>query len=135
MAIETPLLATDCVVFDGAGRLLLIERLNEPHAGRFALPGGFVEIGESVEAACRRELAEETGIAAEGLTLVGVYSDPARDPRGHVVSIAFLTRVGHPEPAAGSDARAAQFRADWRDLPLAFDHGRIVADAMKLMMA
>ncbi len=135
MAIETPLLATDCVVFDGAGRLLLIERLNEPYAGRFALPGGFVEIGESVEAACRRELAEETGIAAGGLTLVGVYSDPARDPRGHVVSIAFLTRVEHPEPAAGSDARAARFRADWRDLPLAFDHGRIVADAMRLMTA
>ncbi|WP_083567808.1 NUDIX hydrolase [Hyphomicrobium sp. CS1GBMeth3] len=80
---ETPLLTVDCVAFDSRGRVLLIRRNNAPFSGHLALPGGFVDVGETVEEACRRELAEETGIKARALTLVGVYSDPERDPRGH----------------------------------------------------
>jgi 8-oxo-dGTP diphosphatase len=79
----TPRLATDCVVFDGRGRALLVRRANPPFKGSYALPGGFVEIGETVETACRRELLEETGVIARRLKLVGVYADPHRDPRGH----------------------------------------------------
>jgi 8-oxo-dGTP diphosphatase len=79
---STPALATDCVIFNQRGRVLLIRRGHEPCAGKHALTGGFVKIGETVVSACRREVKEETGIAVAELTLVGVYSDIDRDPRG-----------------------------------------------------
>jgi 8-oxo-dGTP diphosphatase len=130
---RTPALTTDCAVFDARGRVLLIRRRNPPFEGRYALPGGFVDIGETVEAACRRELEEETGLEVGALELVGVYSEPRRDPRGHTCSIAFLARTGSAEPRAGDDALAAEWVADWRSLPLAFDHAQILADAEKLL--
>ena len=77
---QTPALTTDCVIFDPVGRVLLIRRKHEPSAGSHALPGGFVKIGETVEAACRREVREEAGIEVSELTLVGVYSDLKHDP-------------------------------------------------------
>jgi 8-oxo-dGTP diphosphatase len=70
-------LAAECVVFDAKGRVLLIRRGHPPFKGKFALPGGFVEVGETVEDACRRELMEETGVKAGRLELIGVYSDPS----------------------------------------------------------
>ena len=128
------MLATDCVVVDGAGRVLLIRRKNEPYRGSLALPGGFVDIGESVEAACRRELLEETGLEAGDLRLVGVYSDPARDPRGHVCSVVFITRIDDQSQArAGDDAAAVEWVADPGLQELAFDHGLILRDAQTLM--
>jgi 8-oxo-dGTP diphosphatase len=129
---KTPLLATDCVVLDAKGRVLLIRRANEPHKGGYALPGGFVDIGETVEDACRRELLEETGVKAGRLTLVGIYSDPKRDPRGHTASAVFLTRVRSASAKAGDDAAAAEWIARWQDLPLAFDHAQILRDALRL---
>ena len=90
----TPALTTDCVVFDERGYVLLIRRKNEPFGGSYALPGGFVDVGEQVEDACRRELSEETGLQVGELRLVGVYSDPKRDPRGHTCSVVYLARVG-----------------------------------------
>ena len=131
-APKTPLLATDCVVFDGRGRVLLIRRGHPPFEGQYALPGGFVDIGETVEAACRRELKEETGVDVRDLKLVGVYSDPKRDPRGHTCSVAYLTNVDSAEPVAGDDAAAAEWVADWRSETLAFDHADILADAATL---
>lgn len=128
---RTPLLATDCVVFDTNDRVLLIRRGNDPFKGSFALPGGFVEIGETVEAACRRELREETGIEAGDLCLVGVYSDPGRDPRGHVCSVVFLTRIDQGTAHAGDDAVAVEWIVDPEARQLAFDHGRIVHDARR----
>jgi 8-oxo-dGTP diphosphatase len=131
MSPKNPELAVDCLVFDPAGRLLLIRRKNPPFQGQYALPGGFVDYGETTEHAATRELAEETGLAATSMTLAGVYSDPQRDPRGHVVSVAYrIETVGH-DPRAGDDAAAAEFVADWADLDLAFDHRRIVADAVR----
>jgi 8-oxo-dGTP diphosphatase len=129
----TPALTTDCVVFDDKGRVLLIRRKFPPFEGGFALPGGFVDVGETVEAACRRELEEETGLEVAGLTLVGVYSDPARDPRGHTCSVAFLGSGVRGEAIAGDDAAAVQWVADWRAAGLAFDHARILADAERLL--
>lgn len=128
-----PSLAADCVVFDPQGRLLLIRRKNPPFRGQYALPGGFVEYGETTERAAARELAEETGLRAVALSLIGVYSDPNRDPRGHVVSVAYLARVDEFVPRAADDAAHAEFVADWKRQPLAFDHDRIVSDALALI--
>ncbi len=128
---RNPSLAVDCVVFDPAGRLLLIRRKNPPFQGQYALPGGYVDYGESTEHAAARELAEETGLVATRVALVGVYSDPQRDPRGHVVSIAYRIETAGHDPHAGDDAAAAAFVAGWEDLDLAFDHSTIVADAVR----
>jgi 8-oxo-dGTP diphosphatase len=128
---KTPLLTADCVVFDRDGRLLLIRRKNPPFKGRYALPGGFVELGESVEDAALRELEEETGITGKIIKLIGVYSDPKRDPRGHTVSTAFLVRPRSIKVQGGDDAESAAFVEDWRGLKLAFDHNTILKDALK----
>ena len=128
----TPALTTDCVVFDERGCVLLIRRGNEPFKGSYALPGGFVDVGERVEDGCRRELSEETGLHVGELRLIGVYSDPSRDPRGHTCSVAYLARIGRAEVTAGDDAAAAEWVADWRREKLAFDHAQIIADAERL---
>jgi 8-oxo-dGTP diphosphatase len=130
---RTPLLTVDCVVVDARGWLLLVRRRHPPFKGMQALPGGFVEIGETVEQACRRELHEETGVRAGRLRLVGVYSDPRRDPRGHTCSVAFLARVARAHARAGDDAAAVEWVEHWSRLPLAFDHAKILADARRLL--
>lgn len=127
-----PALTVDCVVFDEAGRLLLIERGHASFEGQYALPGGFVDAGETVEAAALRELKEETGLEGRLISLIGVYSDPARDPRGHSVSVAFLIET-QGSPRAGDDASSVAFVADWRTQRLAFDHNQIVRDALELL--
>jgi 8-oxo-dGTP diphosphatase len=132
-APKTPLLATDCVVFDAEGRVLLIRRGYPPFKGAYALPGGFVEIGETVEDACRRELMEETGVKAGRLELLGVYSDPKRDPRAHTCSVVFLTRVRRAAARAGDDAAAAEWVVPRRGLELAFDHAKVLSDARRLL--
>ncbi len=88
-------------------------------------------MGETVEAAAAREAREETGLVIELLGLVGIYSNPARDPRGHVVSAAFLAR-GRGELQAGSDARTAQVFSLKSLPPLAFDHDKIISDALSM---
>jgi 8-oxo-dGTP diphosphatase len=130
---KQPALAADCVVFNDAGHLLLIRRKNPPFEGRYALPGGFVDYGERMEDAALRELAEETGIKGRVIRLIGVYSRPDRDPRGHCVSAAYLVAAGAQQPTAGDDAAAAKFVENYRALRLAFDHDEIVADALALL--
>lgn len=129
----TPLLAADAVVVDARHRLLLIRRKFPPFQGMYALPGGFVDVGETVEDACRRELMEETGVKAGRLQLVGVYSDPKRDPRRHAVSVVYLTRVRSSKAAAGDDAAAIEWVENWRSLDLAFDHASVLRDAVRLL--
>ncbi len=117
----------------GALHVLLIRRGQEPWAGRWALPGGFLRPEESAEEAARRELAEETGLAdVSGLHLeqVRTYSEPGRDPRMRVVSVAFAALLPDPpEPRAGTDAAEARWTPYARATGLAFDHDRILADA------
>ena len=124
---ETPNLMVDVVIPSGRG-IVLIRRASDPFEGQWALPGGFVEIGETVEVAATRETAEETGLAVELARLVGVYSDPERDPRGHNVSVAFLARVVGGDLVAATDAAEVAV-LDPDSVELAFDHRRIVADA------
>jgi 8-oxo-dGTP diphosphatase len=117
----------------GALHVLLVERGQEPFAGRWALPGGFLLPAESAETAARRELAEETGLAdVTGLHLeqLRTYSEPDRDPRMRVVSVAFAALLPDPpEPRAGTDAAEARWVPYDAAVDLAFDHDRILADA------
>lgn len=117
----------------GVAHVLLIRRAFDPHAGLWALPGGHVDPGERVEHAAARELTEETGLTAAGLELVGVYSDPGRDPRGRYVTFAYRTYLPDmPPPTAADDAAAAHWLpvADALDHGLAFDHAQILTDAL-----
>jgi len=125
---STPALAVDLVIEleDRPGRpIVLIERRHPPTG--HALPGGFVDIGETVEQAACREAREETGLEVRLRGLLGVYSDPARDPRGHTVSVVFIAGAAGL-PVAADDAAAILIIDPARPPALAFDHGRILHD-------
>ncbi len=127
---RNPALTVDGVLIED-GNILLIKRGREPFKGKWALPGGFVEYGERVEDAVIREFREETGLDTEIIGLLGVYSDPNRDPRGHTVSIVYLLRRKGGEIRGGDDAYEARF-FPLDNLPeMAFDHEKIVRDAIK----
>jgi 8-oxo-dGTP diphosphatase len=106
--------------------VVLIKRRYEPEG--WALPGGFVEYGETVEAAAVRETEEETGLHVRLTDLLGVYSDPRRDPRRHTISVVFIGTADGTPTAADDAAEAGVFTAASLPAPLAFDHGRILAD-------
>jgi 8-oxo-dGTP diphosphatase len=130
MAIPvTPKLTVDIIIelTDRPGRpILLIERKYPPHG--WALPGGFVDVGETLEQAAVREAAEEISLPVTLKTLLGCYSDPARDPRNHTVSAVYVAEA-HGEPHAADDAAAVQaFQLDHLPTPLAFDHALILDD-------
>jgi 8-oxo-dGTP diphosphatase len=126
----------DCVVFavvDEALRVLLIRRGRAPFAGGWALPGGFIEMDEDLEAAARRELSEETGLRDLYLEQLYTFGDPGRDPRGRVVSVAYYALVdpaGHQLEAA-SDADAVEWFAVDALPELAFDHQVILETALE----
>lgn len=127
---KNPALTVDAVIIKD-GKIVLIKRKEEPFQGQYALPGGFVEYGETVEAALRREVLEETGLIVEVSSLVGIYSDPHRDPRGHVISAAFAAVIVSGALASGSDAAEAHFWEITSLPPLAFDHAQIIHDALQ----
>ncbi len=125
MPPQTPLITVDTII-QTTGGIVLIERRNPPPG--WALPGGFVDVGESVEAAARREALEETGLDITLIQQFHTYSDPARDTRGHTVSVVFLA-AATGIPKGGDDARrAAVFPLNALPTPLAFDHGQIISD-------
>lgn len=131
-----PAVTVDCVIFglDASQKLqiLLIQRGTEPYAGSWALPGGFVQLEESLEEAARRELEEETGLSDVFLEQLFTFGAPARDPRGRVISVAYYALVnrGEHQPQAATDASdAAWFPLE--ELPdLAFDHPTILEAAL-----
>ncbi|WP_048128684.1 NUDIX domain-containing protein [Methanosarcina lacustris] len=127
MKHNTPSLTVDAVILF-KNKLVLVRRKYPPYEGQFALPGGFVEIGESTEKAASREAFEETGLSVEILKLIGVYSDPERDPRRHTISVCYLAK-GDGDLKSGSDADAVElFELD--SIPeLAFDHNKMINDA------
>lgn len=127
MPPETPKITVDAVILLN-GEIVLIRRKNEPYKGMYALPGGFVEIGETTEQAVEREAKEETGLSVKIIEMLGVYSDPSRDPRGHTVSVVFLT-TGEGIPKADTDAEDVKVFAPDSLPELAFDHKKIIEDA------
>jgi 8-oxo-dGTP diphosphatase len=128
--ILTPALAADGILVKN-GRILLVRRANPPFRLCWAFPGGFVEIGETTEDAVVREVLEETGIRTAVKRLVGVYSDPGRDARGHVVSAAYLLTEKGGTLKGADDAKEARWWPIGRLPKLAFDHGRILKDALR----
>jgi 8-oxo-dGTP diphosphatase len=122
----------DVVISVPGDRVVLVRRKYEPIG--WALPGGFVDVGETLEAAAAREAQEETGLDVVLTDLLYVYSDPRRDPRSHTVSAVFLGRASG-EPAGADDAAEARaFAWDCLPAPVVFDHGEILADARRLLL-
>lgn len=124
---RNPVLAVDGILIV-QGSILLVRRGNPPFKGEYALPGGFVECGELVEAAVRRELLEETGLETSVHHLLGIYSSPDRDPRGHTVSVVHVMRKKGGKLRSGDDASDVGFFPLDKLPPLAFDHYKIVQD-------
>lgn len=135
-AWRNPLPTVDVIIHaatgGGAGSVVLIERRNPPLG--WALPGGFIEEGESAETAACREALEETGLAVTLTGLAGVYSEPGRDPRHHTLSVVYTAQAARLDDlAANTDAASARlFPLDGLP-PLAFDHARILADFRRLL--
>lgn len=135
-----PALTCDVVLFSrqqGQWMVLLIARKHPPFAGSWALPGGFLDEHEELEACARRELQEETGIGVERLEQLRTYGRPGRDPRGRTVSVAWWTTVdaSRLEPAASDDAADARWWPVDAPPALAFDHAEILADATARLRA
>ena len=130
MEYKNPKLTVDGIIIND-DKILLIKRKNEPFKDKWALPGGYVEYGETVEDAVLREISEETNLSVGIKELLGVYSSPDRDPRGHTVTIAFILNVKSGDVKCGDDAADAKF-FEKRKLPdLSFDHDKIIEDAIR----
>lgn len=118
------------IIIEIEDRILLIERFNPPFG--WALPGGFVDYGETLEAAAMREAREETGLSLSNLRQFRAYSDPDRDPRQHNISMVF-TAEATGQPKAGDDAKHVQlFSLEKLPTPLCFDHARILQEYISL---
>jgi 8-oxo-dGTP diphosphatase len=135
-----PAVTADIVIVthDPEPQVLLIQRKEDPFAGYWALPGGFLNQEESLAAAASRELLEETGVSGVELEQLGAFADPGRDPRGWTVTVAFLARVDRSavKPKAGDDAAAVKWHPlDKPPKKLAFDHDKILARARARLAA
>jgi 8-oxo-dGTP diphosphatase len=127
-----PAVTTDCVIFGFDGiklKVLLVERGGEPYKGMWALPGGFMHMDESAEEGAKRELKEETNLTANYIEQFHTFTDPNRDPRERVITIAYFALVKIQDVVGGDDARRAQWFAMDEIPQLAFDHDRILRKA------
>ena len=139
MADNKIAVTVDSVVFCKANqqfKVLLVQRKNEPFKDHWALPGGFVDEGEDLETAAKRELLEETGVSVKSMEQIQAFGDPGRDPRGHTISIAFLSQIYlEAELNPSDDAKDAR----WFDvhkllaMDLAFDHDEIINVAQQFL--
>jgi 8-oxo-dGTP diphosphatase len=130
MKRRRPALTVDGILFEDDS-ILLVKRKYKPFQGAWAIPGGFVEYGEKTEDAVLREVFEETNMRTKIHSLIGVYSDPHRDPRGHTITVVYLIDYKDGELHAGDDASSVKF-FKMNELPaLAFDHAVIIKDAFQ----
>ena len=130
MEYRVPKITADGIIIKDK-KILLIKRKNQPFQGKWALPGGFVDYGEKTEDTVVREVLEETGLKTKIRELVGVYSDPSRDPRGHTITVAYLLEILGGKLKSGADSSDAKF-FNIDELPdLSFDHNKIIEDTIK----
>lgn len=129
MEYRNPVPTVD-VILQRDSKVLMIKRKKDPFKDHLALPGGFVNEGETVEDAMKREAKEETSLEVEPIDILGVYSDPERDPRKHILSVVFVGIVVGGQDKAGDDAASIEWvdLASIEKLKLAFDHSRILRD-------
>lgn len=132
MKPNSPGLTVDIIIEMPSGGFVLIERKNKPHG--WALPGGFVDVGETVAAAAVREAKEETGLDVALISMLGVYSDPKRDPRHHNVSVVFVAKAVGGDLAGADDAADARIFGFDNFPPMAFDHALILRDYKFFML-
>ncbi len=126
MKQRNPIPTVDIIIELEGGGIVLVERRNPPHG--WAIPGGFVDVGESLEECARREALEETGLHVELVCQMHAYSDPKRDPRFHTISVVFVARA-KGRPVAGDDAKnTAVFTKESLPENIAFDHRKILED-------
>ncbi|HIK00404.1 TPA: NUDIX hydrolase [archaeon] len=136
MSEKYPKLAVDVLIADETKGILLVKRKTEPFKGRYALPGGMVEYGETVEKAAVREVKEETGLDVELEGILGVYSDSDRDPRGHTVSLVFFATPKKGKISGSTETEDVGYKTlkEIENLELAFDHETIVEDFKIIQM-
>ncbi len=135
---KNPVPAVDFIIInddDNNSKILLVRRKNDPFKGMLSIPGGFINVGETAEDAMRREAKEETSLVVEPIAILGVYSDPRRDPRMHTLSVTFITRIVEGREDARDDAAALQWVKIEDELDslieskrIAFDHSKILND-------
>lgn len=115
-------------------KVLLVKRKNDPFQNKWAIPGGFLEESEVPEIGAKRELEEETSLKIEKLWQIGAFGDPGRDPRGRIISIAFVGKAASMDAVKGGDDAGDARWFDVQDLPeLAFDHKKIITAAMDML--
>jgi 8-oxo-dGTP diphosphatase len=141
---KNPVPAVDFLISkDNDSKILLVRRKNDPFKGMLSIPGGFINEGETAEDAMRREAKEETSLIVEPTAILGVYSDPRRDPRMHTLSVTFITRIARGNENARDDAAALQWiKLEGDELDgliqsqqIAFDHSKILSDYKKWIRA
>lgn len=135
MIYKKPSVTVDILIINENREFILIKRKNDPYKDFWAIPGGFVDYGETVENAAIREALEETNINVELINIVGVYSNPNRDPRGHTISIVFLASGNMENMKADSDAKDINIFSinDLNKIKIAFDHEKILNDSLNLI--
>jgi 8-oxo-dGTP diphosphatase len=142
---KNPVPAVDFIIINDGdddnnnnSKILLVTRKNDPFKGMLSIPGGFINAGETAEVAMRREAKEETSLVLEPIAILGVYSDPRRDPRMHTLSVTFITRIVQGNEDASEDAAALKWVEIEHELDslieskrIAFDHSKILDDFKK----
>jgi 8-oxo-dGTP diphosphatase len=140
---KNPVPAVDFIIINDGdennnSKILLVTRNNDPFKGMLSIPGGFINAGETAEDAMRREAKEETSLVVEPIAILGVYSDPRRDPRMHTLSVTFITRIVQGNEDASDDAAALKWVETEHELDslieskrIAFDHSKILRDFKK----
>lgn len=128
MEIVKATVAADLIIEYDDGSIVLIKRANEPYRDMWALPGGIMDDGETIEQTAVREAKEETGLNVKLIKMIGVYSDPGKDPRGRTVSVLFSAKVTGGKLKANSDARDTLVTNEYLQIKLAFDHNQMLFD-------
>jgi 8-oxo-dGTP diphosphatase len=127
---DSPSIMVDAIL-EREDKVLFVKRKKDPFKGKWSFPGGKVDLGETLEAAVKRELLEEMSLAIIPTDILGAYSDPKRDPRGHRITVTFIAKVSGGEAKGSDDAESAQWFPINDNQDLAFDHNKILNDYRK----